>query len=203
MTSGSAAQFDIRQYGATPNDPSDDTQAIRKALEACATGGSTLHVEHARGLTGVVLAENRCRHSILAGGVDGLVIRGNLVTGRIEGNYDCNTIVQGNVVRAGSGKRPLIQFGFADGLLIRDNVLIGEDPKQIGIYIWGTSRYDPKPSRQVSILDNIVRVAGAPISLNGVQGGLIRDNLVEPAAERSVVLTKRCEAVTVVKRDRD
>ena len=124
----SAAQFDIRQYGATPNDPSDDTQAIRKALEACATAGSTLHVEHARGLTGVILADNRCRHSILAGGVDGLMIRGNLVTGRIVGNYDCNTLVQ---------------------------------------------------------------------------GGLVRDNLVEPAAGRPLVLTNRCERVTVVKRDQD
>lgn len=156
------------------------------------------------GLTGVILADNRCRHSILAGGVDGLVIRGNLVTGRIEGNYDTNTVVQGNVVRAGSGKRPVLQFGFADGLLIRDNLLVGEDPQQIGVYVWGTSSYDPKPSRQVSILDNVIRVAGTPVSLNGVQGALIRDNLVEPDAARpSEVLTKRCERVTVVKRDQD
>jgi len=167
-------------------------------------GGSTLHVEHARGLTGVILADNRCRHSILAGGVDGLVIRGNLVTGRIEGNYDTNTVVQGNVVRAGGGKRPVLQFGFADGLLIRDNVLIGEDPQQIGVYVWGTSSYDPKPSRQVSILDNVIRVAGTPVSLNGVQGALIRDNLVEPDAARPAeVLTKRCERVSVGKRDQD
>lgn len=46
LASGLAgAQFDIRQYGATPNDPSDDTQAIRKALEACAAaGGGTIFV---------------------------------------------------------------------------------------------------------------------------------------------------------------
>jgi hypothetical protein len=166
-------------------------------------GGSTLHVEHARGLTGVILADNRCRHSILAGGVDGLVIRGNLVAGRIEGNYDCNTIVQGNVVRAVGGSRPLIQFGFADGLVIRDNALIGGDLKQIGIYVWGTSHYDPQPSRHVSILDNVIRTSGPPISLNGVQGGLVRDNVVESVEGRPEVLANRCEKVTVVKRDQN
>jgi len=64
--------------------------------------------------------------------------------------------------------------------------------------IWDRTR------RQVSILDNVIRVAGTPVSLNGVQGALIRDNLVEPDAARpSEVLTKRCERVTVVKRDQD
>lgn len=164
-------------------------------------GGSTLHVEHARGLTGVVLSDNRCRHSILAGGVDGLVIRGNLVTGCILGNYDSNTIVQGNVVRAGASKQPLMQFGFADGLLLRDNVLVSEDPKQMGIYVWGSSRYDAKPSRQVSILDNVIRRAVMPISLNGVEGGVVRDNVTEDMPGRSGVLLKRCEKVTVVSRE--
>ena len=163
-------------------------------------GGSTLHIEHARGLSGVILADNRCRHSILAGGVDGLVIRGNVVIGCILGNYDSNTIVQGNVVRAGAAKRPLMQFGFADGLLIRDNVLTGDGPEQTGIYVWGTSRYDPKPSRQVSILDNVLRIKGTPISLNGVQEGLVRDNRADGVPGQAEVLLKRCEKVTVVER---
>lgn len=34
-----AADFDITQYGATPNDGTDDTQAIKDALTACGSAG--------------------------------------------------------------------------------------------------------------------------------------------------------------------
>lgn len=62
------------------------------------------------------------------------------------------------------------------------------------------ARYDPQPSRQVSILDNVVRVTGTPISLNGVEDGLVRDNRSSLAPGRPEVLLKRSERVTVVER---
>jgi hypothetical protein len=161
-------------------------------------GGSTIHVEHARGLRGVIISGNRCRRSILAGGVNGLILRDNVVDGRIEGNGDSNTVVQGNVVYAGgSGNKPVLQFGYADGLVVKDNIVVSTAPDQTGIYVWGSSRYNPEPSKAVLIADNILRVRGQPISLNGVRGGLVRDNLIEGSEKEKTVDTKRTEEVEI------
>jgi hypothetical protein len=159
-------------------------------------GGSTIHVEHARGLRRVIISGNRCRQSILAGGVNGLILRDNVVDGRIEGNGNSNAIVQGNVVFArDSGKKPVLQFGYAAGLVIKDNVIVSASAEQTGIYVWGSSRYNPEPSRQVLIADNLLRVRGQPISLNGVHGGLVRDNLIEGSQAKNAVDGKRLEGV--------
>jgi hypothetical protein len=162
-------------------------------------GGSTIHVEHARGLRGVIIQGNRCRRSILAGGVDGLIIKDNIVHGRIEGNGDRNTIVQGNTVHGSpEGNRVLMQFGYADGLTIKDNIVVSGNAEQSGIYVWGASRYNPEPSKQVIVSGNILRVKGKPIALNGVTGGLIHDNLIEDeAAAAAPVDAKRVERVEI------
>lgn len=165
--------------------------------------GSTIHVEHARGLTNVILTNNRCLHSLMAGGVDGLVIRDNVIDGLVVCNTDTNTIFAGNIVR-GDAKddRPLAlaRFGYADGLVIKDNLFIGRGGNQSGIYVWGGSRYNPEPSKNVQLVDNQVRVAKESINLNGVRGGIIRDNLCQVAAGQTDLIQKRCEAVTVVSR---
>ncbi|MCB1088878.1 MAG: right-handed parallel beta-helix repeat-containing protein, partial [Verrucomicrobiae bacterium] len=159
-------------------------------------GGSTIHVEHARGLKGVIIQGNRCRKSILAGGVDGLIIRDNVVHGRIEGNSDRNALVQGNTVFAAAGDtRSVLQFGYAEGLAIKDNIVVSENPEQLGIYVWGASKYNPEPSRLVCVTGNLLRVKGRPIALNGVTGGIVADNLCEGVIEP--VEAKRTEKVEI------
>lgn len=154
-------------------------------------GGSTIHVEHARGLKNVVIVANRCRKSILAGGVDGLIIKDNVIEGRFVGNNDSNIIFQGNIVRGVPTEKPqsLVQLGYADGLILKDNVIIGAGPDDPGIYIWGTSRYNPAPSRDVLVAGNLVRVSGRGIFLNGVQTARVTRNVIqsEDASQRLVL----------------
>ena len=52
-----------------------------------------------------------------------------------------------------------------------------------------------EPSKQVIIADNLLRIKGQPISLNGVRGGLVRGNLSE--AEGNLVKQSRCEGVRI------
>jgi hypothetical protein len=156
-------------------------------------GGSTIHVEHARGLQNVQIIANRCRNSILAGGVDGLLLRDNVVTGRIEGNGNSNAVVSGNVVRGVAGaKRALISFGFADGLLVRDNIACADpDSNSIGLYVWGTTSYNPAPGRRVSVSGNLLTTTDAGISLNGVDGVALSGNQIEaPEGKRRVLLSR-------------
>src|SRR5206468_2991502 len=61
--------------------------------------GSTIHVEHARGLSHVTLTDNRCRHSLMAGGVDGLIVRGNQIDGIVICNSNANAVIEGNLIR--------------------------------------------------------------------------------------------------------
>ena len=164
-------------------------------------GGSTIHVEHARGLINVIISNNHCRHSILAGGVDGLILRDNIVTGRLVGNNNTNQLVQGNIVRGdASEKGPLIQLGYADGLIVRDNLLLVVAEGQSGIYVWGTSKYNPNPSRQVTIAGNTLRSVDRKvpidqgITLNGVEHGIVCDNFLEGKAR---IVTQRVKDVVV------
>jgi len=162
-------------------------------------GGSTLHVEHARGLQNVQLVANRCRHSILAGGVDGLLIRDNMVTGRIEGNGNTNAIVSGNVVRGKPGAtKALMQFGYADGLIVRDNIVrTAGDAEDVGLYVWGKSRYNPNPSRDVSVSGNHITSGGVGISLNGIDGATVGVNRVNvPEAKQPLTVSRGENVVT-------
>ena len=112
-------------------------------------GGSTIHVEHARGLRNVIITNNRCRKSILAGGVDGMLISGNLITGRLVGNNNTNLVVKDNIIRGVDSPSAVIQLGYTNGLILKDNVITGQNEKASGIYVWGKSRYNPAPSSQV------------------------------------------------------
>ncbi len=170
-------------------------------------GGSTIHVEHAEGTKNIQIIANRCRRSILAGGVNGLIIRDNVVNGRIEGNGNRNILVQGNLIRGSNAPRSLIQFGYARNLIIRDNILIhapanktkGEKPKtkRVGIYVWGASRYNPEPSHDVMIRDNFVQSGDITVSLNGVHGGEVRGNRTDYANKTGqALLLKRTENIT-------
>lgn len=158
-------------------------------------GGSTIHVEHARGLKNVIIANNHCRHSILAGGVDGLIIRNNIIHGRLVGNNDSNTIVQGNVVRGQDRKGHVMQFGFADGIVIKDNIVTGAHVEAGGIYVWGASSYNPVVSKNVVISGNLIRVAGRGIYLNGVHDGLVHNNAMTNAEMTKHLLVKRSERI--------
>ncbi len=160
-------------------------------------GGSTIHVEHADGVQDVIITDNRCRHSILAGGVDGIIIRDNTISGRLVGNGNSNAIVSGNLVRGPDAAAAVIQLGFTDGLVLKDNVVLSPNPEATGIYVWGSSRYDPNPSRDVLIADNLVRVTGRGVFLNGVDGGTIAHNRIATADASQRVVLQRCEDVNV------
>src|SRR5262249_44713534 len=123
-------------------------------------GGSTIHVEHARGLKNVIITSNHCRRSMLSGRVEGLLIENNAIMGRLEGNGNTNARVQGNLIRSvPGGKAAIVQLGFADGLVLRDNTIVVEGANRTGIYVWGKSSYNPEPSREVVIIGNVVRPA--------------------------------------------
>ena len=162
-------------------------------------GGSTIHVEHARGLQNVQIIANRCRRSLLAGGVDGMVVRDNMVTGRMEGNGNTNLVVSGNVIRGTAGAtRSLMQFGYADGLIVRDNIaLAAADSVQPGLYVWGKSKYNANPSRNVSVSGNIITAGGTGISLNGVDGATIGANRITVPEGQKTVTVSRDNDVTL------
>lgn len=160
-------------------------------------GGSTIHVEHAEGGKGFRIEKNTCRASLLAGGgAEDLVVRDNDVVGRIEGNSIKNGLFENNRL-TGTGKRPLMQFGYADGLVIRGNT-IRSTAETTGIYVWGTSRYNPAPSKRVMIENNTLDLPGQPISLNGVNGGTVRGNKVTGSQAEEPVKVSRVTEVNVV-----
>jgi hypothetical protein len=161
-------------------------------------GGSTIHVEHGRELRNVQVVGNRCRNSVLAGDhVDGLLVANNVIEGVFEGNVTRNDVFQGNIVRGRPTKkpRPLVQLGFADGLVIKGNILVGGDPAAPGIYVWGTSRWNSEPSRDVLIADNLVRVPGEGISLNGVVNARVAGNMISSKDRAKQLVHKRTEGL--------
>ncbi len=160
-------------------------------------GGSTIHVEHARGLKNVLITNNRCRHSILASGVDGISITDNLVTGRIVANQNTNILVKSNIVRGVDKPRYAIQLGFANGLILKDNIISGTHPEGGGVYVWGKSRYNPHPSRDVLITENVIRVKGRGVFLNGVENGRAQGNLIKVGEAAQRIVVQRTEDVQV------
>lgn len=159
-------------------------------------GGTTIHVEHAEGGKGFRIEKNACRQSLLVGGgAEDLVVRDNDVTGRIEGNSIRNGLFENNRL-AGQGRQVLMQFGYANGLVIRGNT-IRSTTEAPGIYVWGASRYNPAPSKNITIERNTLDLPGQPISLNGVHGATVRGNQITGSKARNVVEAKRCEALTI------
>ena len=166
-------------------------------------GGSTIHVEHARGLKNVIIENNQCRKSILAGGVDGLIIRGNTIDGRLVGNGNTNQVIEGNVVRSISDAGSIMQLGYCRSLIIRGNIIEGNrEANKVGIYVWGKSRYNDQPGEDVVIADNQVSAGETGVSLNGVKNVTLRGNqfTLRDAGEdgRMAVLVKRAEGVVKV-----
>ena len=158
-------------------------------------GGTTIHVEHAEGAKGFQIIKNICHKSLLAGGgAEGLVVRDNEIHGRIEGNSIKNGVFENNVLH-GEGTRALMQFGYADGLIIRGNTVHAAGIEGPGIYVWGTSRYNPAPSKNITIENNTLELAGQPILLNGVNGVVVRGNTIIGSKAASIVETKRSESV--------
>ena len=161
-------------------------------------GGSTIHVEHARGLKNVIIENNQCRKSILAGGVDGLIIRGNTIDGRLVGNGNSNQVIEGNVLRSTTDSGSVMQLGYCKSLVIRGNVIEGNrEANKVGIYVWGKSRYNDQPGENVIIADNQVSAGETGVSLNGVKNVTLRGNqlALRNAGEdnRKAVLVKRAE----------
>ena len=152
-----------------------------------------LHVEHARGLKNVIIENNQCRKSILAGGVDTMIIRGNTVEGRLVGNLNSNLVVHDNVIK-GTGKGPpVVQFGYTKGLIFRGNIVEGTEDDPVGLYVWGNSRYNAQPSEDVTIADNQITALETAISLNGTKDIRIHGNTLKA---QSPLLVKRTENLT-------
>ncbi len=159
------------------------------------SGGSTIHVEHARGLTGVIISNNHCRNSILAGGVTGITITDNVMHGRLVGNNNTNAIIKGNIIKGKESVRAIVQFGYTDGLIFKENIISSSHEKATGIYIWGTSRYNPAPSQNVILQDNLIRVKAIGIHLNGVKKGILKNNLISSIDREKQIVLKRTEEI--------
>jgi len=184
------------QMGGGKGDGGHLVTGCRDLEHSVQPGGTTIHVEHAEGGKGFRIIGNRCRNSLLAGGgAEDLVVRDNEIDGRVEGNSIRNGLFENNRINGGSGKRPLMQFGYANGLIIRGNQISAPQSDAVGIYIWGASRYNPEPSKQVTIEKNELQLRGQPISLNGVHGAVIRDNVVQGTQAKSPVIIKRSERI--------
>lgn len=167
------------QMGGSPGARDYLVTGCRDLKHSVEPGGSTIHVEHARGLKNVIIENNQCRRSILAGGVDGMIIRGNTVTGRIVGNGNTNLVVHSNIVTALPINGAVVQLGYTKGLIFRGNIIKGAKQSTVGLYIWGNSRYNPQPGEDVTVSDNQITVAETAISLNGTSNVQIRGNTLK------------------------
>ncbi len=167
------------QMGGSPGARDYLVAGCRDLEHSVQPGGSTIHVEHARGLKNVIIENNQCRRSILAGGVDGMIIRGNIVTGKIIGNSNTNLLIADNIVRAEDKTGAVVQLGYTKGLIIRGNTILGTENNPVGLYIWGNSRYNDQPGEDVLIAGNQITAAEHAISLNGTRNVRINDNLLK------------------------
>lgn len=184
------------QMGGGKGDGGHLVTGCRDLEHSITPGGSTIHVEHAEGGKGFRIEKNVCRSNLLAGGgAEDLIVRDNDVTGRIEGNSIKNGVFENNRLN-GRGKRALMQFGYADGLVIRGNTIRCTDDT-VGIYVWGTSRYNPAPSKRIVIENNTLDLPGQPISLNGVEGGTVKGNKITSSKAKEMVEVKRATEINV------
>jgi len=180
------------QMGGSPGARDYLVTGCRDLEHSVKPGGSTIHVEHARGLKNVIIENNQCRKSILAGGVDDMIIRGNTVTGKIVGNGNSNLLISDNIVRAGDNSGAVVQIGYTKGLTIQGNTILGTENNPTGLYVWGKSRYNDQPGEDVLISGNQINAAEHAISLNGAVNVRISGNLLK--APRPL-LQRRTESV--------
>ncbi len=167
------------QLGGSPGSRDYLVTGCRDLEHSVQPGGSTIHVEHARGLKNVIIENNQCRKSILAGGVDGMIIRGNTVSGRIVGNTNTNLLITDNIIRAHDKPGAVVQLGYTKGLTIRGNTILGAESSAVGLYIWGNSRYNDQPGEDVLITGNQITASEEAISLNGVKNVHVSNNLLK------------------------
>ena len=180
------------QLGGSPGSRDYTVTGCRDLEHSVQSSGSTIHVEHARGLKNVIIENNQCRKSILAGGVDGMVIRGNTVTGRIVGNSNTNLVIHSNIVTAATKKHAVVQLGYTKGLIFRGNIIHGANDSTVGLYIWGNSRYNKQPGEDVIISDNKISGTETAISLNGTKDVRIHGNTLKAA---NLLRQKRTEGL--------
>lgn len=186
------------QMGGSPGSRDYLVTGCRDLEHSVQPGGSTIHVEHARGLKNVIIENNQCRKSILAGGVDGMIIRGNIVTGKLVGNSNTNLVIADNIIRASDKSGAIVQFGYTKGLIVRGNVIIGTENNAVGLYVWGNSRYNKQPGEDVLISGNQITAVEHAISLNGATNVRISDNVAKAS---KALLQRRVENVTTDTRD--
>jgi len=167
------------QMGGSPGSRDYLVTGCRDLEHAVQPGGSTIHVEHARGLKNVIIENNQCRKSILAGGVDGMIIRGNTVTGKIVGNGNTNLVIHDNIVKSNTKSGAVVQLGYTKGLIFRGNIIEGTENNPLGLYVWGNSRYNDQPGEDVTISDNQITAAETAISLNGTKNVRIHGNTLK------------------------
>ncbi|MHC4880924.1 MAG: right-handed parallel beta-helix repeat-containing protein [Planctomycetota bacterium] len=180
------------QMGGSPGSRDYLVTGCRDLEHSVQPGGSTIHVEHARGLKNVIIENNQCRKSILAGGVDGMIIRGNTVTGKVVGNSNTNLLIADNIIRAEDKSGAVVQLGYAKGLIIRGNIIVGTENNAVGLYVWGNSRYNKQPGEDVLISGNQILAAEHGISLNGATNVRISGNLLKSQKQ---LLQRRVENV--------
>jgi polygalacturonase len=187
------------QLGGKEGDGGHLVTGCRDLEHTVKPGGSTIHVEHAEGGSGFTIEGNYCRSNLLAGGgAHKLVVRDNEIFGRIEGNSIKDGLFENNRLHAQTvTEGAMMQFGYAQGLVIRGNTIEGGDSAATGIYVWGTSKYNPEPSKDVVIEKNVLAVKKQPISLNGVIGARIRENVVQGSEVSEAVLARRSERVEI------
>ena len=180
------------QMGGSPGSRDYLVTGCRDLEHSVQPGGSTIHVEHARGLKNVIIENNQCRRSILAGGVDGMIIRGNTVSGRLVGNGNTNLIIQDNIIKSESKNGSVVQLGYTKGLIFRGNIVLGTQENPVGVYVWGNSRYNSQLGEDVTISDNQITAGKTSISLNGTKNVRIHGNtLIAPQK----VAQKRTESL--------
>ena len=185
------------QMGGSPGAHDYLVTGCRDLEHSVQSGGSTIHVEHARGLKNVIIENNQCRRSILASGVDGMIIRGNIVTGKIVGNSNTNLVIHDNIVKAGTQAGIVVQLGYTKGLIFRGNIIEGAKSSSTGLYVWGQSRYNDQLGEDVTISDNQITAHGTGILLNGTKDVRIHGNRV--SAEVPLVIKRTTNLKTDIK----
>ena len=184
------------QMGGSPGSRDYLVTGCRDLEHSVQPGGSTIHVEHARGLKNVIIQNNQCRKSILAGGVEGMIIRGNTVTGRIVGNSNTNLVIHSNIVKALPKASAVVQLGYTKGLVFRGNIVEGAKESTIGLYVWGNSRYNKQPGEDVTISDNQISGAETAISLNGTKNVRIYGNTLKASIQLRQTRTEELKSDT-------
>ena len=91
-----------------------------------------------------------------------------------------------------------MQFAYADSLITRDNILrSAAGAEQVGLYIWGKSKYNADPSRNAAVSGNLITCSETGIALNGVADAVIGPNRIVTAADKRPITVTRGENVVV------